>query len=104
MSLGKVFLYAEYQVAIPFTEIDWVPVNTEMKKFKGLKSKTWLSGLNTHTVGGFYEFDSVENAQNYIDNLLVPFARKVNGNLTTKLFDGDIVADASKGMNSPYYT
>ena len=104
MSLGKVFLYAEYQVAIPFTEIDWTPVNTEMKKFNGLKSKTWLSGLNNNTVGGFYEFDSVENAQNYIDNLLVPFARKVSGNLTTKLFDGDVVADASKGMNSPYYS
>ena len=32
MSLKKVFLYAEIQVAIPFTEIDWASINTAMKK------------------------------------------------------------------------
>src|SRR5690554_1189088 len=104
MSTGKVFVYAEYQVSLPFSETDWAPVNVEMKKFPGLKSKTWLSGINNHSIGGFYEFDSVENAQNYIDNLLVPFAHKINGNLTIKLFDGDITAEASKDMNSPYYS
>lgn len=104
MSLNKVLVYAEYQVSIPFTQIDWVPINVEMKKFSGLKSKTWLSGLNTHTVGGFYEFDSVENAQNYIDNFLIPFAKKVNGNLTVKIFDGDVTNEASIGMNSPFYS
>lgn len=101
--MPKVFLYAEYQVSIPFTEIDWTPINVEMKKFKGLKSKTWLSGINTHSVGGFYEFDAKENAQTYIDGLLVPFASQVNGNLTVKLFDGDVVEEASKGMRSPFY-
>lgn len=104
MCLNKVLVYAEYQVSIPFTQIDWVPINVEMKKFSGLKSKTWLSGLNTNTVGGFYEFDSVENAQNYVDNLLIPFAKKVNGNLTVKIFDGDVTKEASIGMNSPFYS
>jgi len=103
MSLGKVFLYAEYQVSLPFSQIDWEPVNHEMKKFKGLKSKTWLSGLNTHTVGGFYEFDSVGNAQAYIDALLVPFSRQINGNLSVKLFDGDATRLANIGMCSPFY-
>lgn len=56
--MAKIFVYAEYQVSIPFTEIDWAPINTQMQTFKGLKSKTWLSGINTHSVGGFYEFDS----------------------------------------------
>ena len=69
MSASKVFIYAEYQVSIPFNQIDWKSINIEMKKFPGLKSKTWLSGINTNTVGGFYEFDSVENAQNYINKL-----------------------------------
>jgi hypothetical protein len=101
--MAKIFVYAEYQVSIPFTEIDWAPINTQMQTFKGLKSKTWLSGINTHSVGGFYEFDSLENAQAYIDGLLVPFANKVQGNLSVKLFDGDLVADASKGMKSPFY-
>jgi len=101
--MSKLFLYAEYQVSIPFTEINWEPINVDMKKFPGLKSKTWLSGLNTHSVGGFYEFDSVENAQNYIDNLLIPFAKQVNGNLSVKLFDGDVTKEASLGMDSPFY-
>jgi hypothetical protein len=101
--VAKIFIYAEYQVSIPFTEIDWAPINTQMQTFKGLKSKTWLSGINTHSVGGFYEFDSKENAQAYIDGLLVPFAQIINGNLSVKLFDGDVVEQASAGMNSPFY-
>jgi len=103
MNPNKVFLYAEYQVSIPFSSIDWAPINVQMKKFPGLKSKTWLSGINTHGVGGFYEFDSLENAQTYINELLIPFGRKVNGNLSVKLFDGDVVEEASAGMNSPFY-
>jgi hypothetical protein len=103
MSINKVFLYAEYQVSIPFSQIDWAPINVEMNKFPGLKSKTWLSGVNTNTVGGFYEFDSIANAQGYIDGLLVPFARQVNGNLTVKLFDGDVTQQANINMRSPFY-
>ncbi len=101
--MSKVFLYAEYQVSIPFTEIDWVPINPEMKKFPGLKSKTWLSGINTNSVGGFYEFDSIESAQQYIDGLLIPFTKQVNGNLSVKIFDGEVTKQASIGMSSPFY-
>lgn len=103
MPASKVFIYAEYQVSIPFNQIDWKSINVEMKQFPGLKSKTWLSGFNNNTVGGFYEFDTVENAQNYIDGLLIPFATQVNGNLSVKIFDGDITKDANIGMNSPFY-
>ena len=31
--MNKIFLYAEYQVAIPYEKIDWEPINQEMKKF-----------------------------------------------------------------------
>jgi Putative mono-oxygenase ydhR len=99
--MDKVFVYAEYQVSIPFNQIDWLAINAEMKKFPGLRSKTWLSGVNTNTVGGFYEFDSVENAQNYIDGLLISFTKQVNGNLTVKFFDG--TATKEVGMSSPFY-
>lgn len=61
--MGKVFVYADYQVSIPFNQIDWIAINAEIKKFLELRSKTWLSGVNTNTFGDFYEFDSVENAQ-----------------------------------------
>lgn len=102
--MSRVFIYAEYQVSVPFSDIPWKDINPEMKKFAGLKSKTWLSGVNNKTVGGFYEFDSLENAQRYIDGLLVPFTKRINGNLSVKLFDGDVVADASKDIASPYFT
>ena len=101
--MKKIFIYAEFQVSIPFDQIDWQTINIEMKKYVGLKSKTWLSGINTHTVGGFYEFDSVENAQNYIDGLLIPFVKQVNGNLSIKIFDGEITQEANIGMLSPFY-
>jgi hypothetical protein len=99
----KVFLYAEFQVSIPFADVDWESINPEMKIYPGLISKTWLSGHNNNTVGGFYEFDSINNAQNYIDGLLYPFSKKVNGNLSVKIFDGDVTKDANIGMSSPYY-
>lgn len=101
--MSKVFVYAEYQVAMPFTDVDWNEINVQMKKFPGLVSKTWLSGENTKTVGGFYEFDNKTNAQAYIDELLIPFTKQIGGNLTVKLFDGDVVKEASVGMSSPYY-
>ena len=103
MEPQKIFLYAEYQVSVPFTEIPWQEINEQMLTFEGLVSKTWLSGLNNQTVGGFYEFTSRELAQKYIDELLIPFANTVNGNLSVKLFDGDVVSDASKAMSSPYF-
>ncbi len=103
MNPVKVFLHAEFQISVPFDQIDWAPINDEMKQFPGLKSKTWLSGIGNNSVGGFYEFDSIDNAQNYIDNLLVPVTKKLNGNLSVKLFNGDVVEEASKGMASPYF-
>jgi argininosuccinate synthase len=50
-----------------------------------------------------YELDSVENAQNSINHLLISFAQKVNGNLTVKLFNGDVTQNANLGMDSPFY-
>lgn len=102
--MGKIFVYAEYQATTDFSELNWNEVNLEMKKFKGLISKTWLSGVNTESVGGFYEFESQVDAQVYIDELLIPFSKQIGGNLTVKLFDGEVVKEASLGMSSPFYT
>jgi hypothetical protein len=103
MADPQVYLYAEYQVSIPFSQIDWEPINAEMKKFPGLISKTWLAGVNTHSVGGFYAFETVENAQAYVDGLLAPFAKKVGGNLAVRIFDARATRAASVGMNSPFF-
>jgi hypothetical protein len=100
---SRVFLYAEFQVSVPFSEGVWREANPAMHTVPGLRSKTWLSGINTHSVGGFYEFDSVQNAQDYAVGMLADFAKAAGASLTVKLFDGDVVAEASKGMASPYY-
>ncbi|ACB94940.1 YdhR family protein [Beijerinckia indica] len=101
--MSRTFLYAEIQVAIPFETIDWRAINIAMQKEPGLKSKTWLSGINTNTIGGFYEFDSLANAQAYATGYLAKAAAQLGGSLSVKLFDGDIVAEASAGMNAPFF-
>jgi hypothetical protein len=103
MSDSKIFLYAEFQVSVPFDKVDWPAANEAMKTVPGLKAKTWLSGINTHSVGGFYEFDSVENARAYSEGMLASFAKQAGGSLTTKLFSGDAVRTASIGMGSPHF-
>ncbi|WOJ88145.1 YdhR family protein [Methylocapsa polymorpha] len=103
MSVSKVYLYAEIQVSVPFTKIDWPSINVSMQEEKGLKSKTWLSGINTNTIGGFYEFDSVENAKAYAVGYLAKAAEQLGGSLTVRLYDGDVVEAASRGMASPFY-
>jgi hypothetical protein len=100
---GRVFLYAEFQASVPFNEGVWREANVAMQSVPGLRSKTWLSGINTHSVGGFYEFDSEQNARNYAEGMLAEFAKAAGASLTVKLFDGDVVAEASKGMNSPFF-
>jgi len=35
--------------------------------------------------------------------MLAGFAKKRGASLTVKLFDGDVVADASRGMKSPFF-
>lgn len=103
MSIKKVFLYAEIQVAVPFEKVDWPAINAAMKKEPGLKSKTWLSGINARTIGGFYEFDSLENAKAYAEGYLFAAAKQLGGTLSVKLFDGDVTEEANRGMASPFY-
>ncbi len=100
---SRLFLYAEFQLSAPFTEAVWKDANPAMHTVPGLRSKTWLSGIHTHSVGGFYEFDSIENARASAEGMLADFAKAADASLTVKLFDGDVVAEASKGMNSPFY-
>ena len=104
MTTGKVFLYGEFQMSVvPFTEAVWRPINAELKNVKGLIRKTWTIGLKTNTVGGFYEFDSEENARAFATGLYAQQAARVGASLTVKLFDGALGEAASRDMNSPHY-
>eukprot|EP01084_Bolivina_argentea_P171984 297941_1 len=99
-----VYLHVEYPVSIPFDKYPWNDANDASKQFNGLISKTWLSGVDDHTIGGFYEFDSRENAQNYIDNHLIGLAKHlgVGDKATYKIYNKDNTIEASNVMNSPF--
>ncbi len=103
--MSKVFLYGEFQTSLPaFTQDMWEPVNAQLKDVKGLVRKTWLYGIGTNTVGGFYEFDSVENARAFATGIYAEQAKQLGASLTVKLFDGDAVEAASRDMKSPHYS
>jgi hypothetical protein len=99
----RVFLYAEFQTSVPFGEAVWRAANTAMQAVPGLLNKTWLSGVGNHSVGGFYEFDTLSAARAYAEGMLKDFAKAANASLSVKLFDGDVVASASRAMRSPYF-
>lgn len=101
--MGKTFLYTEVQAAVPFEQFDWQQVNAALRTAPGLIRKTWLSGIGTHTLGGFYEFDSAENALAFAQGPFAEEARRAGAAATTRLFDGDVVKDASLDLDSPYY-
>ena len=98
-----VYLYVEYPVSIPFEKFPWSDANPRMKQYDGLISKTWLSGLDNNTVGGFYEFDNRDNAQNYIDNHLIALGKQLGVEGTYKMYSKSATKNASIGMNSPYW-
>lgn len=101
---NQIFLYAEVQASVPFEIAPWKVFNPAMKKEKGLIRKTWLSGLETSSVGGLYEFDTIENARAYVNNYLRPEADSVGGkgSLMTRIYDGQITEEASSDMDSPW--
>jgi Putative mono-oxygenase ydhR len=102
--MSKSFLYAEVQTSVPFEKAPWQKLNPEMKKEPGLLRKTWLSGLETNTVGGIYEFESLQTARAYVDHYVSGEARSVGGagSLTTRFYDADVTEQASLEMNSPW--
>ncbi|MFB8206163.1 hypothetical protein [Kitasatospora purpeofusca] len=101
--MGKTFLYTEIQAAVPFDRFDWQQVNAALKTAPGLIRKTWLSGIGTHTIGGFYEFDTAENALAFAQGPFAEEACRAGSPATTRLFDGEVVREASVDLDSPYY-
>lgn len=99
----KAFVYTEIQVSIPFSSIPWKKRNPILKKQPGLLAKTWLSGINTNTVGGFYAFDSIESAKYFAFNTFPEAAKKMGASLYIRVFDAGTVEEASQGMNSPFF-
>ena len=101
--IKKVFVYAELHTSLPFKNVPWKEANIELLKIPGLVRKTWLSGVDDNSVGGFYEFNSLESAQNFVWTIYPQEAKRLGVSFSLKIFDGDIVEEASKGLKSPHY-
>ncbi len=101
--MGKTFLYTEIQASVPFEHFDWREANSPLKAVPGLIRKTWLSGLGTSSLGGFYEFDTAEHALAFAEGPFADEARRAGAAATTRLFDGEVVEGASRDLRSPYY-
>jgi len=99
------FVYTEVQLhAIPFdTTVPWRELNPTLKKQPGLLAKTWLSGLHTGTPGGFYAFDTIENAKKFAVDYFPTEAAALNAAFYTRVFDGAVTEAASREMSSPFY-
>jgi len=114
----KIFLYVEYQASREFGTIEKEEMQTIVDdmnvyqdgKYKkddvlvpGMVSKTWLSGYYTHSIGGFYEFKSLECLEAYVHNYLMEYAKQHRIALAYRLFNGDITREANIEMRSPFY-
>ncbi|GAA3598786.1 YdhR family protein [Klugiella xanthotipulae] len=101
--MTQAFLYTEVHASVPFERVEWRSINPGIKQAPGFIRKTWLAGVGTHTIGGFYEFDTVENALAFAQGPFTEEARSQGATATTKIFDGDVVREASIDMGSPYH-
>jgi len=98
------YVYTEVQLNVqPFDSAPWRELNPVLKQQPGLLAKTWLSGLHTGTPGGFYAFDTIENAQRFATEYFPTEAAQLNAAFTTRVFDASVVEEASREMNSPFY-
>lgn len=79
-------------------------MNPTLKQQPGLLAKTWLSGIHTGTPGGFYAFDTIENASSFAINYFPTEAAGLGAAFYTRVFDAAVVEEASRAMNSPFYS
>lgn len=100
---SKAFVYTEVQISVPFDKAPWKQVNDAIKKQPGFINKTWLSGVNTNSLGGIYSFDSIENAQKFVTGYFPEEAGGFGAAHNTRIFDASVVKDASIDLNSPHF-
>ncbi len=99
----RVFLYVEFEAQAALGKTAWRAANPPMHSVSGLRNRTLLSGFGVDMFGGFYEFDTLENARAYADGVLSAVAKSIGGGMTLRLFSGDARAEASRDTSSPYF-
>ncbi len=101
--MSKTFLYTEMQISLPFATAPWPARNAVLRDQPGLVNKTWLAGIGTQSLGGFYEFDSLDAARRFAIEEVPATARRLGVAQTTRLFDGSVVEEASRALNSLHF-
>jgi hypothetical protein len=99
----KAFVYTELQIAVPFADAPWRDINPALLQQPGFRNKTWLAGVANHSLGGLYEFDSIDNAKRFVSGYFPAEARKFGVAQTTRVFDGTVVEEASRYLNSLHF-
>ena len=97
------FVYTELQISVPFDKVPVDRVNAAIIAQPGFLNKTWLSGYGSGSAGGFYSFDTIENAQKFVTDYFPKEAAGFGVAQTTRVFDGAVTRDASLGLNSVHY-
>jgi len=97
------FVYTEVQISVPFDQAPWADINNDIRKQPGFLNKTWLSGSKTNSLGGFYAFDSIENAQKFVTGYFPAEAGKFGAAHNTRIFDAPVVEEASLDLKSPHF-
>ena len=91
----KAFVYTELQNSLPFDQAPWRELNPVLLQQPGFINKTWLSGVVNNSVGGFYAFDSIENAQKFVTAYFPEEVRAFNVAHTSRIFDATVVEEAN---------
>lgn len=99
----KAFVYTELQISVPFARAPWQTLNGDLLQQPGLLNKTWLAGIGNDSLGGFYAFDSIENAQRFVTGYFPAEAMRLGAAQTTRIFDATVVDEASRDLRSPYF-
>jgi hypothetical protein len=101
--MTKAFVYTELQISVPFDKAPWRELNPVLLQQPGFCNKTWLAGIANQSIGGFYEFDTVENAKKFVTRYFPAEAKKFGVAQTTRVFDGKVVEEASRYLNSVHF-
>jgi hypothetical protein len=66
-------------------------------------AKTWLSGANTHTVGGLYAFDTLTNAKHFAQVYFPEVVAKQHAAFSAFVFQAAPATAASRALGSPFF-
>jgi hypothetical protein len=99
----QAYVYTELQISVPFDDVPWQAINDAIKAQPGFMNKTWLAGVGNNSAGGFYAFDTIENALKFVTGYFPAEARGFGVAQTTRVFDAEATETASREMNSMHY-